>query len=273
MTRRDAHRGKPEIVVFGRHPIEEALRSEGVEVLRLALAKGRSPADRKAFRHLAHGYDIPFEEISRAEMDRLTGAPRHDQGMAAQIRLLRVMELDAFLATLTGRAARRSIRILGLDGVTNSQNVGMVIRSVVGAGLDGFLWPLTGQPWVNGLVVRASSGAIFECPILRCDSVESGLAALQGAGFQTFGLETESDVSLFASPTPHRAAYFLGGETSGLSLGVKEQLDGLVHIPMGGRLESLNVAVAAGLVAFHAVGLLEPTSSDDQSKGAGTSKR
>jgi 23S rRNA (guanosine2251-2'-O)-methyltransferase len=256
MTRRDAQRGESEIVVFGRYPVEEALRSSGAQVLRLAIAKGRSPADRKAFRRLAHDFDVPLDEISREEMDRLTAAPRHDQGMAAVVRLLRLIELDAFLAAATGPAARRPLRVLGLDGVTNSQNVGMVVRSIVGAGLDGMLWPLFGQPWVNGLVVRAASGAIFECPILRCDSIGVGLAALQGAGFTTFGLDAESDASLFSEPPPHRAAFILGGEALGLSADVRGQLDRLVRIPMGGRLESLNVAVAAGLVAFHAAGLL-----------------
>jgi 23S rRNA (guanosine2251-2'-O)-methyltransferase len=256
MTRRDAHRGETELVVFGRHPVEEALRSDGAEVRRLTIAKGRPAADRKAFRRLAHEFDVPLEEISREEMDRMTGAARHDQGMAADVRLLRVIELDAFIASLTGPAARRPVRVLGLDGVTNSQNVGMVVRSVVGAGIDGMLWPLFGQPWVNGLVVRASSGAIFECPILRCESIGAGLAALQGAGFTTFGLDAESETSIFAEAPPHRAAYLLGGETHGLSALVRDQLDRLVRIPMMGRLESLNVAVTAGLVAFHAAGIL-----------------
>jgi len=272
MTRRDAHRGEPEIIVFGRHPVEEALRSDGVEVIRLVIAKGRTSADRKSFRQLAHEFDVGLEEVSRGDMDRISGAPRHDQGIAAQIRLLRVTELDAFLATLTGSAARRPVRVLGLDGVTNSQNVGMVVRSVVGAGFDGLLWPMFGQPWINGLVVRASSGAIFECPILRCDSIAAGLVALQGAGFTVYGLDADSPESLFDAPPPHRAAYVLGGETLGLSAGIRQQLDRLVRIPMTGKLESLNVAVAAGLVAFHAAGLLSP-SSDGQSRIAREPKR
>ena len=174
--------------------------------------------------------------------------------------------LEAFLAELTGQAARRSVRVLALDGVTNSQNVGMVVRSVVGAGFDGFLWPVNGQPWINGLVVRASSGAIFECPILRCDTTLSGIAALQGAGFSVHGLDRDANQSLFETTAAHRAAYVLGGEAEGLSHDVREQLDGLVSIPMGGRLESLNVAVAAGLVAFHAAGLLTRSADDSAAR-------
>ena len=256
MTRRDPTRGRPEIVVFGRHPVEEALASEGVDVLAVAVARTRPAAERKSLRRLAAERAIPVEELSRDALTQWTGAPRHDQGLAARVRLRRVLELDAFVDGLKGRAARRPVRVLGLDGVTNSQNVGMVVRSVVGAGLDAFLWPLEGQPWVNGLVVRAAAGAIFECPIVVCDSLASGVAQLQGAGFVAFGLTADAPTSLFAHPTPHRALFVLGSESEGLSHEVRSQLDLAVAIPMAGRLESLNVAVAAGLVCFHAAGLL-----------------
>lgn len=256
MSRRDPTRGETEIVVFGRHPVAEALVSEGVEVLELVLARGCPTAERKALQRLAQPKGIPLEERSREALDRLTGASRHDQGMAARVRLRRVMEMESFLAGLKGQAARWPRRVLALDGVTNSQNVGMVVRSVVGAGLDALLWPLSGQPWVNGLVVRAAAGAIFECPIVRCDSLASGLAALHAAGFSSFGLEAGAAASIFDQPTPHRAVFVLGGESGGLSDIVRAQLDHRVSIPMVGRLESLNVAVAAGLVCFHAAGLL-----------------
>jgi len=256
MTRRDPTRGETEIVVFGRHPVEEALDSRGVDVLELVLARGLPPAERKALRRRAEDRGVRLEEGSREAVSRLTGAPRHDQGLAARVRLRNVMELEAFLAGTRGRAARRPRRVLALDGVTNSQNVGMVVRSVVGAGLDALLWPLSGQPWVNGLVVRAASGAIFDCPIVRCDSLAIGLAELRGAGFRCLGLAADAPESLFEQPVPHRAVFVLGSESEGLSESVRAQLDRAVSIPMAGRLESLNVAVAAGLVCFHAAGLL-----------------
>jgi 23S rRNA (guanosine2251-2'-O)-methyltransferase len=132
----------------------------------------------------------------------------------------------------------------------------MIVRSVVGAGLDGLLWPMSGQPWVNGLVVRAAAGSLFACPILRCGSVVEAVATLQGEGFEVWGLDASGESSVFDLPLPHRLALILGGETLGLSEDVRSQLDRKVRIPMAGPLESLNVAVAAGLVAFHAGGLL-----------------
>ena len=256
MTRRDAHRGNAELTVFGRRPVTEALTAEGAEVRGLFVSRDRSPADRKEVRRWAHAHRVPCEEISRSEMTRRTREPRHDQGIAASVRLQRVMELSTFLDERKGAAARAPIRLLGLDGVTNSQNVGMVVRSVVGAGLDGLLWPMSGQPWVNGLVVRAAAGSLFACPILLCDSMTSAVATLQGAGFSVWGLDAGSPDSVFEGAMPHRLAFVLGGETEGLSAAVRGQLDRHVAIPMAGPLESLNVAVAAGLVAFRAAGLL-----------------
>ncbi len=169
---------------------------------------------------------------------------------------MRVIEVEAFLEASKGQAARRPSRVIALDGVTNSQNVGMVVRSVVGAGLDGILWPMIGQPWINGLVVRAATGSIFECPILRCESLTLGLAALQAAGFSCVGLAADAEQSLFSVEPSHRSVFVLGSESAGLSEDVCGILDQTVSIPMAGPLDSLNVAVAAGLVCFHAAGLL-----------------
>ena len=256
MSRRDPRRGSTEIIVFGRHPVLEALRSKGAEVYEVRIARGATPADRKAMRIAAREHDAEYAECSRDELTEWTHAPRHDQGIAARVRLLRVTEVDSLIAGATGRAAREPIRLVGLDGVTNSQNVGMVVRSVVGAGLDGLLWPVIGQPWANGLVVRAAAGSLFECPIVRCETLLEGLLSLQAAGFKIQGLDAGASVSLFDCPPAHRAAYVLGSESLGLSEPVRELLDTPVSIPMAGPLESLNVAVAAGLVCFHAAGLL-----------------
>ena len=256
MTRRDLHRGETLVTVFGHHPVREALRSKGADVLELRLVAGAGAKEYRSLRHEATTSGIAVAEISRHEMNAYAGAPRHDQGIAARVRLLRVIETETFLETLKGKNARRPVRVMALDGVTNSQNVGMVVRSVVGAGLAGMLWPMVGQPWINGLLIRAAAGSIFECPIIRCDSLVLGLAAFQSAGFSCLGLDSSASSSLFSMSPTHREVYVLGSESAGLSEEIQSLVDTRVSIPMAGALESLNVAVAAGLVCFHAGGLL-----------------
>ena len=224
----------------------------------MRLVVGSANREHRALRHQATSLGIAVAEISRAEMNTFTGAPRHDQGIAAQVRLLRVIEVESFIENQKGKSAGQPARIIALDGVTNSQNVGMVVRSVVGAGLSGMLWPMVGQPWINGLVVRAAAGSIFECPIIRCDSLVLGLAALQAAGFSCLGLDSEASVSIFSKQPAHREVYVLGGESTGLSDDVESLMDARRSIPMASSLDSLNVAVAAGLVCFHASGRLRP---------------
>lgn len=244
------------MTIFGHHPVREALRSTGGEVCEIRMVAGAATKEHRALRHEATLAGIPVSEISRDEMNRYTGAPRHDQGIAAQVRLLRITEVESFIENAKGKNARNSARIIALDGVTNSQNVGMVVRSVVGAGLSGMLWPLVGQPWINGLVVRAAAGSIFECPIICCDSLSAGLVELQSAGFHCLGLDTGASRSLFSKAPSHREVFVLGSESTGLSEEIGNLVDERVAIPMAGSLESLNVAVAAGLVCFHAGGLL-----------------
>jgi len=256
MTKPGLRRGTNEIVVFGRHPVEAALASDWAEVARVEVVRSRPAPERDALRKRCSARGVVYEELSRTAMDAVTGAPRHDQGVAARVRLLRVMEIEALIDATKGRAARQPMRVLALDGVTNSQNVGMVVRSVVAAGFDGLLWPMVGAPWINGLVVRAAVGSIFECPIVCCESLATGLGRLQGAGFEVAGLEAGAEASIFETPPPHRAAYVLGSESQGLSADVAALLDRRLSIPMAAGVESLNVAVAAGLVCYAARGAL-----------------
>jgi 23S rRNA (guanosine2251-2'-O)-methyltransferase len=162
-----------------------------------------------------------------------------------------VSEVDQFCAALTGRAARIPQRIIALDGVTHSQNVGMIIRSALAAGMSGMLWPLRGSPWINGMIVKSSAGAIYRCPIIRAHTLPEGLYALKAAGFEIYGLAAHADETLFEFTPPHRSVYVVGSETAGISAEVGELVDRWLSIPISGPVESLNVAVAASLVCFH----------------------
>lgn len=244
-------RGASEVVVFGRRGVREALAApEAVAVESVVLSRRAPSGVRREIEALARSHDVAVEVVRPEAVSALTGEPRHDQGVAARVRLLRLMEVEGFLAAGRGAAARRPAHLLALDGVTNSQNVGMIVRSAVASGLGGLLWPKTGSPWINGLVVKASAGTVLRCPIVRCETLVEGLVALQGAGFSLIGLVGGAAETLGDHVPPHRAAYVVGSETVGISEPVAALLDARVRIPMQGGVESLNVAVAASLVCF-----------------------
>lgn len=237
-------------MVFGRRVVEEALALESLEPLELRVAE-RTPGElRHALRQAATRRGVEVGVVHGRDVSALSNAPRHDQGVALRARMRGVIDVEAFVERRTGRAARAPTRVLALDGLTNSQNIGMIVRTALATGIDGLLWPRRGVPWVNGLAVKASAGTVLRAPILRCHTLAEGLATLQGAGFACVGLDAGAETSLGVWRPSHRVAFVVGNETQGLAEDVQPLLDERVSIEMTGGVESLNVAVAASLVCY-----------------------
>ncbi len=244
-------RGSTAFIVYGRRAVTEALDSGGVRVERVWIGDGVPKEIRKEFAErcrVAGGVEMVV--IALQEVARITGDPRHDQGVAASIVLTGVSEVESYCEGLTGREAAKPARLIALDGITNPQNVGMIARSALAAGMGAMVWPTVGSPWVSGLVVKASAGTVFRLPIVRCARLAEGLWALKAAGFELVGLAMEGGESLGAHESRHRAVYVVGSEAEGLSEEVAGLMDRFVRIPMAPGVESLNAAVAASLVCF-----------------------
>jgi len=239
------------IVVHGRRAVVEALRSRAVEVEEVRVARGATAPLRREVAALCTQRGVRHSVGGVAAVRALSREPRHDQGVAARVHLCNLRNLESFVEERRGPAAREPTRLLALDGVTNSQNAGMIARSAAASALDALLWPRAGTPWLNGLVVKAAAAAVFEIPIVRCETTAEGLAALRAAGHSVIGLCTDEGRDLFATRAPHRAVYVVGSETDGLSDAVRTLLDEHVRIPISPRVESLNAAVSAALLCFH----------------------
>lgn len=247
-----APRGELDITVYGRRAVLEALECPTVEVRRVAFS-GDVPGDiRRAIAQACERLGVEPQRLDPADIARLSGDPRNDQGVAAMIRLNAVTEPGAFLQSLTGRRAAEPARLIALDGVTNPQNVGMIVRSSVAAGMAAMLWPTVGSPWVSGLVIKSSAATVYRCPIVRCGTLVEGLYEFKAAGFTLVGLDARGGLveNIFDHRPAHRTVYIVGSEAQGISAEVGALLDTRVAIPMAGGVESLNAAVAAALVCF-----------------------
>lgn len=238
------------ITVYGRRSVLEALDAPQVKVLGVRVGKELPGEFRERMSRRCRETDTPLEFMSLREIGAFTGDARNDQGVAARIRLTAAIEVEDFLPTVKGQGSREPAHVLALDGVTNPQNVGMIVRSAVAADFRAILWPTAGCPWVDALIVKSSAGTVYRCPIVRCHTLEEGLMTMQQSGFKLFGLEMTGGSSLFECEPSHRSVVIVGGETSGLSPGVRELLDERVSIPMARGVESLNAAVAASLLCF-----------------------
>ena len=253
MTDNRAWRGTSTIAVYGRRAVKEALaahRNGALEVQLIRVARTLPKSVRQAAAEDARSLGVAFETASLHEVAALSRDPRNDQGVAARVRLLRVTDVASFVATLTGARAARPSRVIATDGITNPQNIGMIVRAASAAGFDAILWPRLGCPWVNGLVVKASASTALSATIVTCETVAEGLAELRRAGFCALALDVSGAQSVWQLDVAHRAVFVVGGEIEGLSQPVRDVIDGAVSIPMAPGVESLNAAIAAAVLCF-----------------------
>lgn len=232
------------ITVYGRKPVLEALADESVTVDKVLVADNAGGPQITQLLREAAKRDVEVLRVPAARVTKVSRNGRQDQGVVADIVAPGLRRLDA------DTAAALDGPVLVLDGVTNPQNVGMILRTAVAAGLAGIVLPRHGVPDLTPLVVKASAGVALDAPVLRTTTAADGVATLAAAGFTTFGLVADADRSLWdPRPFPTKAAFVLGSETGGIRVDVDEQLG----IPMAGRVDSLNVAVAAGVLCFELV--------------------
>lgn len=235
------------LTLFGRKPALEALQDTSLTIHCLHLADSNRPNGIIAqIISEAERRGITIRYHDRQALSRVSKNGRQDQGVALDVVCPNFMSLEGFIDF-----PEKPRTVLALDGVTNPQNVGMIIRSAVAAGVDGVLYPKRGIASLGPLVIKASAGNVFRAPIIRCDSTAAALTTLKAYGYQIAILEAKATTSLFEFKAADNLVCVLGGESEGIGREVAVLADTRLTIPMANGVESLNVAVTAALVSFH----------------------
>jgi 23S rRNA (guanosine2251-2'-O)-methyltransferase len=228
------------MVLSGLHPIAEALRSKR-PLERVLVAQGAGGPRLQEIIDLARRQSVPVRFEPRASLDRLAGSSAH-QGVIALGAAQKYADLE--------RAAEGAELVVVLDGVEDPHNLGAIIRTAHAAGAASIIIPERRAASVTDVVAKAAAGALEHLPVARVTNVNRTLEDLKERGFWIYGLDergTEDyDRVDYGSPT----AIVLGGEGKGLHEQVRKHCDLLVRIPMAGKISSLNVSVAAGVVMF-----------------------
>jgi 23S rRNA (guanosine2251-2'-O)-methyltransferase len=229
--------------VEGRRAVLELLRAQARPV-RTVYVAGDSEHD-PVLDEIAERAGNALRPVSA---ERLASIARTDapQGVVALASGLRPVELDDLLAA-------DDAFLVALDGVTDPQNLGAIVRSAETAGATGVVVPRHRAARVTPAVTKAAAGAIEHVPFALVAGIPAALERAARAGCWTVGLDERGDRSLFAlDVADQRIVLVLGAEGRGLARLTRERCDLLVRIPMHGALESLNVAAAAAL-ACHEV--------------------
>ena len=245
-TTDDAH-------VFGVQPVLEALRAGVRPIERLTLAEGAHESRLREILEIARYADIPVRRVPRAELQRMAAGANH-QGVIATIAAAHYTHADDLLDALAARVGTQDPPLaVVLDGVEDPRNLGAVIRTVECAGAHGVFVPERRASGLTETVAKAAAGALEYVPVARAANVVRLLEELKGRGVWTIGTEAEAETSYTDWDWTQPCALLLGGEGEGLRRLVREHCDVLVSIPLRGRIESLNVSVAAGIVLYEAV--------------------
>jgi 23S rRNA (guanosine2251-2'-O)-methyltransferase len=244
---RRAAKDKPQAeLVAGRNPVVECLRAT-VPTTALYVQIGVDADERvtEAVR-LAADRGISVLEVSKPELDRLTGGALH-QGLALQMPPFEYAHPDDLLKI--AQDSTEPPLLVALDGVTDPRNLGAVIRSAAAFGANGVLLPQRRSASITAVAWRTSAGTAAKIPVAVATNLTRTLRQYAAEGLMIVGLDadgsiTMDDLSLATSPL----FVVVGSEGRGLSRLVRETCDETVSIPMAAGVESLNASVAAGVV-------------------------
>jgi len=184
--------------------------------------------------------------VIRTEDDvlaRMAGSEARHQGLVA---IMREYQYAAFEDVV----AEAHDPLLVIDGVTDPRNLGAIMRSAECAGVRAIVIARDRTVGITPIVVKSSAGAWVHLRIARCGNVAQALAALKEAGYWVVALAPTGDLSICDLDTSRRLAFVLGSEGRGVREIVRKSSDFVACIPMRGRIESLNVAVAAAVALF-----------------------
>jgi 23S rRNA (guanosine2251-2'-O)-methyltransferase len=140
--------------------------------------------------------------------------------------------------------------LLLLDGVTDPRNLGACMRTAAAAGADAVIVPRDRSASLTAVVAKAAAGATESLPLITVTNLARAMKDMQDAGIWIIGAEIEAAQGLYDVDLTGARAWALGAEGSGLRRLTRERCDVLVHIPMAGGMQSLNVSVAAGVCLF-----------------------
>jgi len=190
---------------------------------------------------------VPVTYVARKRLET-TARSEAPQGVLAMAAPLQEADLGQFLR----RRGAHPPFLVAVDGVTDPGNLGAIVRSCDGAGVDAVIVPRHRAVHVTPTVAKASAGAIEHMPIAVVSGLPSTLQRLRDAGIWVIGLDDAADRTLFeiADLATEATCLVLGAEGAGLSRLVRERCDMIVSIPMSGRLSSLNVSAAAALATY-----------------------
>jgi 23S rRNA (guanosine2251-2'-O)-methyltransferase len=233
--------------IFGINPVVEALRA-GRPIQRLLIGEHRK-ADREISEiiRLARNRGVEVRTVSRDFLNREAGKGVH-QGVVALAAAREYAALDHILG-IPAEQGRKPFFLI-LDGVEDPRNFGAILRTAEAAGVHGVIIPERRAAGLTETVAKAAAGALEYVPVVKVVNIVNTIEELKKKGIWIAAAEADADMRYWDADFDRPIALIVGGEDKGVRRLVKEHSDYVLSLPLVGKITSLNVSVAAGILLY-----------------------
>ena len=240
--------------IIGRNPVIEALKYNTGSIRKIVLLKGLSDNKIKDIMRNADKNNIKVELRVKKDFEKILEKKDKSEGVSQGV----IAEVDeysyaAIETVLSKINDMEDVLLLILDEIQDPHNLGAVIRTSAAAGINGIIITEKNSAKVNHTVIKSSAGAANKIDIVQSKNIYKTIEQLKSSGFKVLGTGLNSDISLFDIKFKGKKAVIFGNEGEGIRKNILKLCDVVFKIPIAGKVESLNVSVAAGVVLYEAV--------------------
>lgn len=235
--------------IYGRRAVLEALRSAAERMNKLFIAEGTHGRTITEIRDLARRKNVLTKTVPRRTLERYVPEGSH-QGVAASVAPVDYTDADELM---TPYHKGKPALLLLLDGITDPQNLGAILRSADGVGVDGVIIPRRRSVALTPVVAKHSAGASRYVRVARVTNIATTVDHLKENGIQTVGMAGDADSAMYEVDFTSPTGIVIGSEGAGLRPLVRRKCDLTARIPMQGNVSSLNASVAAAVVLYEAL--------------------
>ncbi len=247
----------------GRNPVIEAIKA-GRSIDKILIAKGEREGSIVYLAALAAEKKIVLQEVDRAKLDRMSVTGSH-QGVIAFASVKEYVEVDDILDIAAEKGEDPFILIL--DGITDTNNLGAILRTADACGVHGVIIPKRRAIGLNAAVAKASAGAVEYVPVARVTNITRTIEYLKSRNIWVAGTDSAGDKPFHEADLKGAIAIVIGSEGEGMHRLVADACDFIIRIPMKGHVNSLNSSVATALVMYEVLRQRNVRDHGDKGKG------
>lgn len=243
-----SHKSPEKTFLYGTRAVMECINSDREIDKVLVLNKLKNPLIQELLR-LARDHRIPIQRVPVQKLNRYTR--KNHQGVVCLLSAITYSSLDHVISQsfMEGRAPL----IAMLDRITDVRNFGAIARTADAAGADALVVPLTGHAQVTEDAIKTSAGVLNYLPVCRVSTLRSCIKELKNSGLQIVACSEKASELMYSVDLRGPTAILMGSEQDGIGSDLLASCDLHVKIPMAGKISSLNVSVATGLMLYECV--------------------